>query len=193
MPTPAERQALIFLAAVAALGVGVNSWRAVSAEPVVAGSQGDLAAQIARVDSVVASSPARDAKVGQSRQGRVRRGTYTLGLPTPPPSPPSARPPRAASPADGRRAPAAMRPIDVDTASAALIETLPRIGPKLSERIVANRDSFGPFGSLEGLGRVKGIGPAMSRALSDLVVFSGVPRLGAPTAGTKGRRGRPMP
>lgn len=62
--------------------------------------------------------------------------------------------------------------VDLDTASAELIETLPRVGPALARRIVANRDSLGPFRSIEGLRRVKGIGPATVALLGPLVTFS---------------------
>jgi hypothetical protein len=64
-------------------------------------------------------------------------------------------------------------PIDLDLATAAEIEALPRIGPALAARIVASRDSAGPFGSLQALGRVRGIGPVMRRQLEPLVTFSG--------------------
>lgn len=63
-------------------------------------------------------------------------------------------------------------PVDLDTASADLMETLPRVGPALARRIVANRDSLGPFRSMEGLRRVKGIGPATIALLGPLVTFS---------------------
>jgi helix-hairpin-helix protein len=63
-------------------------------------------------------------------------------------------------------------PVDLDTASQALIETLPRVGPALARRIVANRDSLGPFRSIDGLRRVKGIGPATVALLGPLVTFS---------------------
>ena len=41
---------------------------------------------------------------------------------------------------------------------------------------VANRDSLGPFGSLNALGQVRGIGPAMLKLLDPLVSFSARPR-----------------
>jgi hypothetical protein len=63
-------------------------------------------------------------------------------------------------------------PIDLDTASPDAIETLPRVGPALAKRIVANRDSLGPFRSLDGLRRVKGIGPATVALIGPLVTFS---------------------
>ena len=64
-------------------------------------------------------------------------------------------------------------PIDLDVATAAELEALPRIGPALAARIIASRDSLGPFGSLEGLGRVRGIGPVMLKMLAPRVTFSG--------------------
>ncbi|PYO07798.1 MAG: hypothetical protein DMD30_09915, partial [Gemmatimonadetes bacterium] len=50
------------------------------------------------------------------------------------------------------------------------------VGPTLARRIVSDRDSFGPFGSMEGLRRVKGIGPSMVEKLDSSVTFSLVPR-----------------
>ena len=75
------------------------------------------------------------------------------------------RPPRTPDPQAGA-------PIDLDTATEDAIETLPRVGPALAHRIVANRDSLGPFRSMEGLRRVKGIGPATVALISPLVTFS---------------------
>jgi competence protein ComEA len=79
-----------------------------------------------------------------------------------------------------RRAPATGglpdRPVDVDVATAAELERLPRVGPALAARIVADRDSLGAFGSLGGLERVRGVGPAMLEALAPHVTFSGTPR-----------------
>ena len=66
--------------------------------------------------------------------------------------------------------------IDVDKASAEELTRLPRIGPALASRIVANREDRGPFGSLEQLTRVSGVGPALAEALRRNVMFSGRPR-----------------
>jgi competence protein ComEA len=63
-------------------------------------------------------------------------------------------------------------PIDPDVASETELDRLPRVGPALARRIVANRDSFGPFGSLEELQRVKGVGPALAAGLAPHVTFS---------------------
>jgi competence ComEA-like helix-hairpin-helix protein len=67
-------------------------------------------------------------------------------------------------------------PLDMDIASEKEIEALRHIGPTLAKRIIANRDSLGPFGSMEGLRRVKGIGPSMVEKLDSSVTFSLVPR-----------------
>ena len=66
--------------------------------------------------------------------------------------------------------------VDLDVATAAEIEALRYIGPTLARRIVADRDSFGPFGSMEGLRRVKGVGPSIVEKLDSAVTFSLVPR-----------------
>ena len=67
-------------------------------------------------------------------------------------------------------------PVDLDVATEAEIESLRHVGPALAKRIVADRDSFGPFGSMEGLLRVRGIGPSMVAKLDSSVTFSLLPR-----------------
>lgn len=80
----------------------------------------------------------------------------------------------------GRRGPRAVKPppahVDMDVASEAEIEALRGIGPSLARRIVADRDSFGPFGSLEGLKRVRGVGSGLVARLDSTVTFSLLPR-----------------
>jgi len=49
--------------------------------------------------------------------------------------------------------------LDPDRATAADWERLPGIGPSLAARIVSDRAANGPFGSVDGLARVRGIGP----------------------------------
>lgn len=58
-----------------------------------------------------------------------------------------------------RTAAAALGRLDPDRASATEWERLPGIGPSLASRITADRAANGPFGSPEGLLRVRGIGP----------------------------------
>ena len=66
--------------------------------------------------------------------------------------------------------------IDLDVVGAEEIARLPRIGPGLAARIVADRDANGPFGSLDGLDRVSGIGPSVLDAVKPYAAFSGVAR-----------------
>jgi competence protein ComEA len=70
--------------------------------------------------------------------------------------------------------------VDLDRADAREIERLPRVGPALAGRIVAEREANGPYGSLDGLSRVPGIGAGTLALLGPSVRFSGVPA--APTA-----------
>ena len=98
-------------------------------------------------------------------------------------------PPAAMPVASGRarKSEPPLAPVDVDEASAAELEALPRVGPALARRIVEERDRDGPFGSLEGLQRVRGIGPAMAKGLAGHVTFSGTPR---PSIAGRGGRDR---
>ena len=65
--------------------------------------------------------------------------------------------------------------VDLDTAPELQIERLPRVGPQLARRIVEERAAHGPFGSLEGLKRVSGIGPATLKGFERTASFSGTP------------------
>jgi competence protein ComEA len=67
-------------------------------------------------------------------------------------------------------------PVDVNQASAEELTTLPGIGEKLAQRIVAYREQHGGFKSVEELMNVKGIGERNLQKLEDLV------RVGAPAA-----------
>jgi competence protein ComEA len=71
--------------------------------------------------------------------------------------PPSSRPPDEASPI---RSPSTIGgPLNLNTADAETLQTLPGVGPALAERIVAYRWEHGPFRTAEELLRVPGIGP----------------------------------
>jgi len=61
---------------------------------------------------------------------------------------------------------------NVNTAPASEISLLPGIGPALAQRIVLDRETNGPFGSLDDLGRVRGIGPKTIIQITPLVVLS---------------------
>jgi competence protein ComEA len=63
--------------------------------------------------------------------------------------------------------------IDVDQASSGELARLPKIGLHLAKVIVADRQEHGPFGGLEGLDRVAGVGPGLLKSIGPHVVFSG--------------------
>ena len=66
-------------------------------------------------------------------------------------------------------------PIDLNTASAELLETLPGIGPVRAGDIVADRELNGPFLSIEEITRVKGIGPSIFDGIRELVKVDELP------------------
>ena len=161
MPTPAERQALLFLAAVAVIGGGVRAaGTRTLARDVARAERGpapsaDLAiraldAQIAAVDSARTRSKTKKASSRSGSSRKMKEPTLVVG-----------------------HVPDPVLSIDVNDASVAELERLPRVGPALAARIVAWREQHGPFESLESLRHVRGIGPATARMLAPLVTFSG--------------------
>jgi competence protein ComEA len=59
--------------------------------------------------------------------------------------------------------------ININTATLAELETLPRIGPTIAQRIIDYRTANGPFTSIEQIMNVKGIGPATFAQIKDLI------------------------
>ena len=62
--------------------------------------------------------------------------------------------------------------INLNTATAAELETLPGVGPVLAQRIVAWRTDHGAFTSVDGLSAVTGIGPKLLAGLRESVTVS---------------------
>lgn len=204
MPTPSEQKALAFLAIVVLLGGAVRVVRAGAEPAATPQEQQALARQATAAESAATHDPPRKGKRQKGiRLARPKRGAGpreiggVVGVPIgavvtdssagnrngfSPPLPridTDFRPNRShgaeqvsAAPTQPSGAPEAL---DLDRATEQEIDRLPRVGPVLAKRIVANRDSFGPFGSILGLKRVKGIGAATAERLSPLVTFSGAP------------------
>ncbi|HUX77659.1 MAG TPA: ComEA family DNA-binding protein [Anaerolineae bacterium] len=59
--------------------------------------------------------------------------------------------------------------VDINAATAADLETLPRIGPTMAQRIIAYREANGSFAAIEDIQDVPGIGPATFEGLRDLI------------------------
>lgn len=66
--------------------------------------------------------------------------------------------------------PSASAPISISTADAVALDALPGIGPSTASAIIAYREQNGPFGTVDELAEVRGIGPSRLEALRDLVV-----------------------
>jgi competence protein ComEA len=202
VPTPSEQKALAFVAIVVLLGGAVRAVRAGAPSASTPLEQQALARQATAAESAAATQ--KGAKRKGVRLGRPKRGAgpreiggvggVPLGAPLEPPggapnvggsAPPlprididfrgnrSAQEKTVRGGRDG--ASGASHPVDLDHASEREIEALPRVGPALAHRIVAHRDSFGPFGSIGALRKVKGIGQATLERLTPLVTFSGRP------------------
>ena len=62
------------------------------------------------------------------------------------------------------------RAIDLNTAGVPELDALPGIGPVLAARIVAHRESHGPYRAVEELLAVQGIGPRLLERLGSRVV-----------------------
>jgi competence protein ComEA len=59
--------------------------------------------------------------------------------------------------------------VNINTADATALETLPRVGPAMAARIIAWRDENGRFSAIEDLMSVTGIGEKTFDAMKDLV------------------------
>ena len=60
-------------------------------------------------------------------------------------------------------------PVNINTASREALTRLPRIGPRIAERIIAYRRAQGPFRTKLALTNVKGIGPATLAKIRPLI------------------------
>jgi competence protein ComEA len=102
------------------------------------------------------------------------------------PAEPAEMPRPAAPPAPVMRtakANAPAGPIDVNHATAEALQTLPGVGPKLSQRIIDERAKK-PFATVDELRRVSGIGPKTLEKLRPLVKVGGA----APAVVSTGER-----
>jgi competence protein ComEA len=182
MPTPAERKALLFLAGVIVLGASVRVVRAARDDGSSdAASRQALSRQLAAVDSARGHEAGkRKGPTGRRQRGRmsIRRDSARAVDSTHGSTRTLSRALRREGSSRSRRDTSSqpVSPVDLDVANEADIERLPRVGPVLAHRIVEDRAANGPFGSMEGLERVRGVGRSLAAALRDRVTFSGSAR-----------------
>lgn len=174
--------AIVVALAAAAVTVGVGAVRTAStpAEEVVAVEVDATAAAIyvhvhgavaspglyrldegARVVDVVAAAGglAPEAEAGAINLARVLSDGEQLYVPVEGENPPA----QAAAASDER--------VNLNTADASTLDTLPRVGPALAARIIRWREENGAFTSVDDLLSVSGIGEKMLEALRDLVTL----------------------
>jgi competence protein ComEA len=185
MATPAERKALLFLAGVIVLGTGVRVVRAArDGGASDATDRQALARQIAAVDSARGSDvrSRRSAGAGgrsverRSARRRERLRSTDSGVSSDSAERWVREPLSEVGDESNARRGDAPAIVDLDVASETEIESLPRIGSVLARRIVSDRSTNGPFGSLEGFQRVRGVGPGLAALLKGRVTFSGTAR-----------------
>ena len=151
--TGAEATALFVLTGALALGLGVRQYQSRLAPPSAALVEADAA--FAALDAAADSAAAATEPVWETRIVPADSVVIpTTGFADAPP-------PAAPSPRRARSASAANSPVrmNLNTADAALLQRLPRIGPALAGRIIAYRQERGPFGRVEEVENVRGIGP----------------------------------
>lgn len=181
-----DHKALVFLGAVAVLGVGVRVTRAASSSTTAPAAQQDLDHQLASADSAASAGRAAIdarrplAKIGASRgRGGRKFGGRSTSPSNDTPTAWAVSDSDQGTPSRKRNAGALDRPgyingrLDLDVATAAQIDSLPGITPTIARRIAADRMKHGPFLNLDGLRRVSGVGPTLARHLDTLVTFSG--------------------
>ena len=71
--------------------------------------------------------------------------------------------------AAGSGGPVPGAPVDLNTATAEQLDTLPGVGPATAAAIISHREQHGPFSSVDQLLDVRGIGEAKLEQLRDLV------------------------
>ncbi len=78
---------------------------------------------------------------------------------------------RSDKPADVRpkKPPRPSGKININTATAEELMSLPRVGPSTADKIIKDREKNGPFRSIDDLGRVPGIGPKTLDKMREMI------------------------
>jgi competence protein ComEA len=71
------------------------------------------------------------------------------------------------------QSPAPKAKVNINTATTSELETLPRIGPAVAQRIVDFRTKNGAFKRIEDIMKVQGIGEKVYESIKDLITVGG--------------------
>lgn len=82
---------------------------------------------------------------------------------------------RKSLPDEPRLAVFTSQPLDLNRAGVEVLQTVKGIGPQLARAIVAHREDNGPFGSVDDLLLLKGIGPGKLAALRAQLMVAAAP------------------
>ena len=149
MATPSERKALFFFGFVALLGAGVRGWK--TFKPDAVGYSADT------YNPEAESRPSlRSAKLSSSAAGKRRT--------------------KATTSRTGQINRDSESTVDVDRATMAELDALGVLPRGMARLIVADRDSFGPFGSMDEMRRIPFVSASTLRKLAPRVTFSRIPR-----------------
>jgi len=156
-----RRQLVIVVSLVAggAVGLAIDHWRHANPDVVAYLETLDRAPATAREPVV----PRLSARAQDSPHASTPAPSRELRGPAPP-----GRHGGRARPARADDA----TPLDVNLASAAELERLPGVGPALAARIVDVRAREGPFGSVDDLRRVRGVGGATLERLRPRLIVT---------------------
>ena len=150
MPLYSRREIFVLLAVVVlgAAGIGIDRWRR---------EHPDLANRLEALDRTAApDTPPAAARLGGDHGNAPR--------------PRVAAAQRAARAGRHDREP--LTPVDLNLASRDDLERLPGVGPGLAARIVQARERDGPFGSVDDLRRIRGVGRATLERLRPLLAVN---------------------
>ena len=105
---------------------------------------------------------------GQADLSRLNLAAYAAAVAG---AVPDAQPPAPGTAATAAAAPCAS-PVDINSATADCLETLPGIGSVRAESIVAHREQAGPFATAAGIVAVPGIGDGIYRRIAGLITVT---------------------
>ncbi len=182
--TPEEIKIIILIAAVFIAGLVVIHQRG-GGEPVALVERADGAADSLRSESfIVVDVGGAVWKPGVYTLPEGSRAAAVLDLAMPRPDADIDRVNRARVLHDGQKLVVPVRPdaggsfsyegearVDINSATAEQIQTLPSIGPARAADIVSYRERRGPFSSVEELADIPGIGEATVERLRDRIVI----------------------